>query len=168
MNEPDTIKVRFAGTDDIDAMAAIYAESFEDFQPKLAVEQYLRPRGSWALLAFSTLEDQAKPAGFIITRCAADEAEVFSIGVARKFRRHGIGLVLLDAMNGVAAIQGAREVFLEVGIDNQAARALYSKAGYEIVGQRPDYYRNPGGGRVTALILRRQLENIQNLNTQHM
>jgi ribosomal-protein-alanine N-acetyltransferase len=162
MSEADAITIRFANCSDIDAMAVVYAESFDDLQPKLSVEQYLRPQGAWALLATKRTENGEMPAGYVVTRCAADEAEIFSIGVARAFRRHGVGLALLEAMNGVAAIRGARSVYLEVGIDNHAARALYGKAGYEVVGQRPDYYRNPGGSRVTALVLRRCLENVEN------
>ncbi len=165
MSDAGGVTFRFASNDDIDAMAAIYAESFDDLQPRLSIEQYLRPKRTWALLAFVNAGTQAVPAGYIITRCVADEAEIFSIGVAREFRRRGVGLALLNAMNGMAATQGAHTVFLEVGIDNRAARALYSKAGYEIIGQRPDYYRNPGGTRVTALVLRRHLENVQNLDS---
>lgn len=156
------ITVRFAEPGDLDEMAIIYAESFDELQPRLAVEQYLRPRGTWALVALITTEHGKAFAGYILMRNAADEAEVFSIGVALRFRQRGVGLALLQAMDGVAHIRGARTAYLEVGIDNKAARALYSKAGYEIIGQRPDYYRNPGGDRVTALVLRRALENIEN------
>lgn len=156
------ITVRFAEPGDLDEMAAIYAESFDELQPRLAVEQYLRPKGTWALVALMTTEQGETFAGYILMRNAADEAEVFSIGVAPRFRQCGVGLALLQAMDGVARIRGARTAYLEVGIDNKAARALYSKAGYEIIGQRPDYYRNPGGDRVTALVLRRTLENIEN------
>lgn len=156
------ITVRFAEPSDLDEMATIYAESFDALQPRLAVEQYLRPKGTWALVALMTTEQGEAFAGYILMRNAADEAEVFSIGVAARFRQCGVGLALLHAMHGVAHIRGARIAYLEVGIDNKAARTLYSKAGYEIIGQRPDYYRNPGGDRVMALVLRRALENIEN------
>jgi len=162
MNEAGDITVRFAADGDMDAIAAIYAASFDDFQPRLSVEQYLRPHGTWALIALRCVRDAEMPAGYIVVRTVADEAEVFSIGVASSCRRCGVGIALLEAMHGVAHVKGARKVFLEVGVDNIAARALYSKAAYEIVGRRPDYYRNPGGDRVTALILRRQLENVEN------
>lgn len=162
MKKSADIAIRFAEEDDLDSMAVIYAESFDDLQPRLAVQQYLRPHGTWALIALRQTKSETVPAGYILTRTAADEAEIFSIGVAHAHRRCGVGLALLEAMNEVARIKGARSVFLEVGVDNKAARALYSKAGYEVVGQRPDYYRNPGGERVTALILRRQLENLEN------
>lgn len=162
MSNDGEITVRFADDQDLDAMAAIYAESFDDLQPRLSIEQYLRPQGTWALIALVHSSGRERPAGYILTRTAADEAEVFSIGVARSFRQIGVGHALMTAMEGVATIRGASSVFLEVGIDNRPARALYSKAGYEVIGQRPDYYRNPGGNRVTALVLLKRLENIEN------
>lgn len=165
MNDEAEVFVRFAEPADLDAIAGIYAESFDELQPRLSVEQYLRPPGVWALLALVGENTGARPAGYILTRTAADEAEVLSIGVARAQRRRGVGLALLTAMTRVAAVRGARNVYLEVGIDNGPARALYSKAGYVIIGRRPDYYRNSGGKRVTALVLRQSLENIENRNS---
>ena len=135
MTDADAISVRFAGEEDLDAIAAIYAESFDPLQPRLSVEQYLRPPGTWSLIALIRAKNEEFPAGYILTRSAADEAEIFSIGVAHAFRRRGVGLALLTAMNGVAAVHGARSVSLEVGIDNRAARALYRKAGYEVIGK---------------------------------
>jgi len=157
VNAPD-IKVRIATRDDLDTIAEIFAASFDDMQPRLAVEQFLRPRGSWALIAHIDTGLETTPAGFIVARNAADEAEVFSIGVAPQLRRRGVGRALMDAAAGVAALRGARHIYLEVGIDNQGARQLYGKAGYELVGRRPNYYRNQGGERVDALVLRQNLQ----------
>lgn len=161
MNE-DEITIRFATGDDLDAMAGIYAKSFDELQPRLSVEQYLRPPGSWALIALMETADGPVPAGYVLARNAAEEAEIFSIGVAPAFRRRGVGAALLTATGGVARVRGAKYLYLEVALDNRAGRALYNKAGYEVVGRRPDYYRNAGGSRVTALVLRQCLENVEN------
>lgn len=156
------ITVRFATGDDLDAMAEIYAESFDPLQPRLSVEQYLRPPGSWALIASIDSGNGAVPAGYVLARNAADEAEIFSVGVAGAFRRRGVGTALLTATGGVARTRGAKYLYLEVALDNRAGRALYNKSGYEVVGHRPDYYRNAGGGRVSALVLRQSLEIVEN------
>jgi ribosomal-protein-alanine N-acetyltransferase len=158
VSAPD-ITVRMATGDDLDAIAEIYAVSFDDMQPRLAVEQFLRPPGSWALIALIDTGRESIPAGFIVARNVVDEAEVFSIGVAPPQRRRGVGRALMDAVAGVAGVRGARHIYLEVGVDNPGARALYGKVGYELVGRRPDYYRNQGGERVDALVLRQNLEN---------
>jgi [ribosomal protein S18]-alanine N-acetyltransferase len=49
--------------------------------------------------------------------------------------------------------QGVRVLFLEVGVDNPAARALYAQAGFEEVGRRLGYYTRPNG-LADALVLR--------------
>ena len=64
-------------------------------------------------------------------------------------------------MEETARVRGACSVFLEVRIDNYAGRALYRKSGYKVIGQRPEYYRNAVGDRLTALVLRKRLENME-------
>ncbi len=46
---------------------------------------------------------------------------------------------------------------LEVAEDNHAAQALYAATGFDRVGRRPGYDRQPGGAAVAALVLRRDL-----------
>jgi len=151
--KPD-IAVRIATQGDLDAIAAIYAQTFDDMQPRLAVEQYLRPDGAWALIATVDRDGAAVPAGFVLARTVLDETEIFSIGVAPAERRRGVGESLMASARRIVESSGAGAIYLEVGIDNPGARALYGKCGFELVGRRPDYYRKKGGERVAALILR--------------
>jgi len=148
------VAVRIAVPGDLNAIAAIYAETFDAMQPRLAVEQFLRPDGTWALIATRHVAGTEVPAGFVLARSVLDEAELLAIGVALAHRRRGVGTVLMAALAGAAAARGARTIYLEVAVDNAGARALYGKIGYEIVGRRPDYYRDAGGKRVAALVLR--------------
>lgn len=162
MSEESNIWVRVTDPDDLDAMAEIYAQSFDDLEPRLSIEQYLRPPGTWAIIAFVRSKAANFPAGFTLTRNSADEAEVFSIGVSPTFRNQGVGSALLAFMHKLARVRGAHSVFLEVEINNHAALALYNKAGYEVIGKRPDYYRNADGQRVNALVMHKRLENTDN------
>ena len=92
--------------------------------------------------------------GWTCLLLAADEAELLKIAVAPARRRQGIGRALLaDAVAG-AIRSGARRLFLEVRERNQAARALYSDAGFTEVGRRKGYYRHPSDD---ALILEKNL-----------
>ncbi|MFA4893699.1 GNAT family N-acetyltransferase, partial [Brevundimonas sp.] len=52
-----------------------------------------------------------------------------------------------------AAARGARRLFLEVAEDNEAARALYGRAGFSEAGRRPRYYARADGSRRDALLL---------------
>ncbi len=48
-------------------------------------------------------------------------------------------------------------MILEVAEDNDAAHALYGATGFDRVGRRPRYDRQPGGAAVVALVPRRDL-----------
>lgn len=148
------ISVRIAVHHDLDAIAAIYAQTFDPMQSRLAVEQYLRPEGTWALIATRDGDGGPRPAGFVLARTVLAETEIFSIGVAPADQRCGVGEALIAAVQQIARRGGAAAIFLEVGVDNPGARALYGKCGFEIVGRRADYYRKKGGERVAALVLR--------------
>jgi ribosomal-protein-alanine N-acetyltransferase len=81
-------------------------------------------------------------------------AEILTVGVVPPARRSGIAVRLVAALIDEARARGADEVFLEVRIDNDAARALYLREGFVEVGRRPGYY---DAGRVDAVVMRREL-----------
>lgn len=95
--------------------------------------------------------------GFVLSRKAADEAEILTIAVATGARRSGLGVAVLLAHLSQLAGRGVRRLFLEVDEANAAARALYHSLDFAEVGRRDAYYRRPDGSRATALVLRRDL-----------
>ncbi|RYE31776.1 MAG: GNAT family N-acetyltransferase [Hyphomicrobiales bacterium] len=97
------------------------------------------------------------PDGFVISRKAADEAEILSIVVASARRRDGFGRALLAAHLARLAEQGANRVFLEVEEGNVAAERLYRHFGFREVGRRKGYYPKPDGTRATAIAMRLDL-----------
>lgn len=95
-------------------------------------------------------------AGFSLSRVAADEAELLTIAVARRWRGKGGSRELLARHMARVAAAGAKRIFLEVDEDNVAARALYARFGFHEVGRRAAYYTRADGGRGNALILARE------------
>ena len=95
--------------------------------------------------------------GFIISRLAADEAEILSVAVASARRGRGLARGLLNLHMRRLAGLGARAVFLEVDEDNEPARRLYARAGFREVGRRPGYYQHGPDRPANALVLRRDL-----------
>ena len=81
-------------------------------------------------------------------------AEILTIGVVPHARRQGLATDLLHALLEVARQRGARECFLEVREDNDAARAFYSREGFERLRVRRGYYAN---GRVHGIEMRLDL-----------
>jgi ribosomal-protein-alanine N-acetyltransferase len=93
--------------------------------------------------------------GFILSRLAADEAEILSVAVTQPRRSRGLATALLKLHLARLAGLGARAVFLEVDEDNEPALRLYRRAGFREVGRRPGYYQQGNGN--AALLLRRDL-----------
>jgi ribosomal-protein-alanine N-acetyltransferase len=81
--------------------------------------------------------------GFVIARCADDEWEIENVVVASSGRRRGLGSALVRSLLHQARRSGATSVLLEVRESNAAARGLYEKIGFNQVGKRPSYYREP-------------------------
>ena len=109
------------------------------------------------LLAAPHVFAVTEPAGFLIGRAVAGEAELLTVAVDPAARRQGTGARLMAAFLAEARVRNAESVFLEVAADNAAARALYSAAGFQPAGVRRGYYRTPQGQPVDALVLRRGL-----------
>jgi ribosomal-protein-alanine N-acetyltransferase len=96
--------------------------------------------------------------GFVLSRMAADEAEILTIAIDPVKRGRGHGRKLLSNHLARLAARGMKALYLEVEEDNASARALYDKAGFFEVGRRPAYYVKADGTRREALVLRRDLD----------
>ena len=93
---------------------------------------------------------------FVIISIAADQSEILTIAVSPEHRKKGLAKALLGAAHNILAEKGVNIIFLEVAIDNIAAKALYRYLGYEPFGTRPAYYKRPKG-RVAAALFRKKL-----------
>ncbi len=145
-----TTAIAPAGQDAAALLAALHEAAFPaDPWADRAMARLLAMPGAFALIA--TLDDE--PAGFVLARVAADEAEIVTLGVAPARRRQGIGRHLLAAAVAEAGRRGAIRLFLEVAETNRAAYHLYAANGFQEVGRRPHYY--PDGA--DAVVLTRPL-----------
>ncbi|WP_420395843.1 ribosomal protein S18-alanine N-acetyltransferase [Nioella sp.] len=127
-------------------LARIHAASFTTPRPWSAVELK-------AFLSDPLCDLIEGDGGFALIRTIAGEAELLTIAVTPDRRGHGIGkAILLQALDR-ARTRGAKQIFLEVAADNQAAIRLYETAGFVQTGQRPQYYRKPDGTRVDAVLM---------------
>jgi len=81
------------------------------------------------------------------------QADVQTLAVDRAAQGHGLGRRLLDALVAEARRRDIGDVLLEVRAENEAAQALYARAGFERISIRRGYYR-PGGTDAHVLRLR--------------
>ena len=142
-----------AAARDVAAIAQIHAASFRHGWSDGEIEGMLLDRSVVAHRA--TIGRHV--AGFVISRIAADEAEILSVAVAQSYRGRAVARALLRHHLGRLAALGAHKVFLEVEEGNASALRLYRRAGFTEVGRRKGYYANPTGEPATALVLRRNL-----------
>ncbi|WP_329518513.1 ribosomal protein S18-alanine N-acetyltransferase [Spirillospora sp. NBC_01491] len=95
--------------------------------------------------------------GYAGLSAAGGQADVQTIGVRADRRGAGIGAALLTELLGEAARRGTEAVFLEVRADNDGARLMYERFGFERVGLRKRYYQPSGvDAIVMCLTLRRR------------
>ena len=92
--------------------------------------------------------------GYIGSQTVMDETDMMNVAVHPEFRRRGIAEALVNALCAALKEQGSVSLTLEVRASNEPAKALYEKLGFEQVGKRPNYYRNP---KEDAYILRKML-----------
>ena len=142
-----------ASTRDAAAIARLHAASFQRGWSDVEIERMLLDRS--VLTHRATIARNV--AGFIMSRLAADEAEILSIAVAAPMRGRNIARALLRLHLGRLAALGAKAVFLEVDEGNVSALRLYNRAGFIEVGRREGYYPHAAGKTATALVLRRDL-----------
>ena len=72
-----------------------------------------------------------------------DAVFVDRVAISTACRRRGIGFALLAVGEEWAKDLGAEAYMLEVRSLNAGAIALYEKYGFELIGKRAHYYKNP-------------------------
>jgi len=94
--------------------------------------------------------------GYLAARHAANMGEILNVAVHLDHRRQGIGWALVEDALWRFAGDGVGLVFLEVRESNAAAQKLYEKMGFEAVGRRSGYYREPKEDAVVMRITNAQ------------
>jgi ribosomal-protein-alanine N-acetyltransferase len=119
---------------------------------------------AWSAAEFASLLAQkgtlvcGTQQSFALIRVVVDEAEVLTLATDPAARRQGLAKAALGEAENAAQGMGALAMFLEVGEDNTAAKALYAACGYTQVGRRPGYYLPKDAAPVAALVMRKELK----------
>jgi [ribosomal protein S18]-alanine N-acetyltransferase len=127
----------------------------QSFRGGWSAEEFERLLADRSVMAHRAMAGR-RLVGFILSRGAADEAEILSVAVAASARRRGTARRLLNMHMGRLTANGVRRLLLEVDEGNAAARQLYARAGFYEVGRRQGYYSGGSGG-AAALVLCRDL-----------
>lgn len=87
---------------------------------------------------------EGKPVGYLCWWRVVEEAQLLNIAVHPQHRRCGFGEILMGKLESLCGEEAIRRVILEVARQNAAARALYRKCGYQVIGFRRRYYHETG------------------------
>jgi len=113
------------------------------------LRNYLRFPGADCVVAEARVKSGAKGkvrsaiAGFCITAHEDDWGYIITIDVLEKFRRNGVGTLLLGEAERRLGASGTREIGLDTAVNNVAGIGFWQRHGYRIRGTRKGYY--PGG-----------------------
>ena len=97
--------------------------------------------------------DGDRVAGYVGSQTVCDETDMMNVAVTADYRRQGLGEKLVLALEEELKAIGSQCLTLEVRDSNAPARALYEKLGFQQIGLRKNYYRNP---KEDAYILRKE------------
>lgn len=152
--KPKTVALRAARLSDAEALAQIHREGgFAVAWDRSEFEQLLADQAVIADL-IGPSSGGKEVFGFILSRKAADEAEILTIAVKKHYRRAGFGKKLLQHHLSRLTALGIHALFLEVEEGNAPARALYERRGFVEVGRRNAYYKKADGSAATAIVMR--------------
>ena len=98
-------------------------------------------------------EEDGQPRGFAVLQVVVDEAYILNFMVEARFRRKGVGSMMLQKVMIVARDVGARHLTLDVDAGNRPAISMYLKAGFATVQRRRKAY--PRGE--DALVMKKEL-----------
>lgn len=143
--------------EDLDFAAELHSEAFARPWSGDEFASLLSQPGSFGYVVRRVGGRHTAPAGFVLARLAAGEAEILTIAVSRKMRRQGVGRLLMDMVLQRLHAERAHSLFLEVDEENHGALALYKRLRFEEVGRRPAYYSDADGRKTSALVLKRRL-----------
>lgn len=135
--------------DHVSQIAEIEKICFNDPWSENSISSELNNRLAYWLVALE--EDMV--AGYVGSQTVLGETDMMNIAVHPNYRKRGIATDLIQALIAALSEQGSHSLMLEVRSSNEPAKNLYGKLGFEAVGIRRNYYRNP---KEDALILRKE------------
>lgn len=135
------LKIEQAKLNDLDALYRIEKQCFtSEAFTKEHIAYLLESPNAVSLVAKTNHEIVGFIVGMIENYGRVTVGHVYTIDVALKHRRAGVGLRLLDKLEHIFLERDIKTSYLEVRIDNKAARELYRKKGYAELEPLENFY----------------------------
>jgi [ribosomal protein S18]-alanine N-acetyltransferase len=105
------------------------------------LKHYMEAPGTFTIVAEANTTKPAAVAGFLVgQRHKRGLGHVVTIDVNPRFRREGVGTLLMKAAEERLQAEGCHSIFLETAVDNTSAISFYKRLGYSILRTLPRYY----------------------------
>ncbi len=135
------LRIRQATLDDLPEIMRLEVLCFPSPWPQELFERDLRPGPDRLYLA---AEVDGELVGYTGMWFYGGEAHIGTLAVASRWRRKGIGEMLILTLLGEARKRGGRYAMLEYRVGNEAAARLYHKLCFSLVRIRKSYYTDTG------------------------
>ena len=96
-----------------------------------------------ALSLWMVAMEEDMVAGYVGSQTVMDETDMMNVAVHPDHRRKGIAEALVLSLAEALKEKGSHCLTLEVRASNAPAIGLYEKLGFQQIGLRKNYYRNP-------------------------
>lgn len=156
--KPSLINFRPLRTDDLGAVAAIEAASYEfPWTPGIFRDCLHAGYECWVATDESRGRARTAPViGYGIVTVAVGEAHILNVCIDKAARGLGHGARFVRYLIDVARSHRAERVYLEVRPSNRRAIELYETLGFNEIGKRPNYYPS-SRGREDAIVMAMEL-----------
>lgn len=141
-----SVEITDASSGDIDELYSIELTCF-------GTEAFTKQQLAYLLADYDSMglaaKIDGKIVGFIVgsfyTERNSLAGHILTIDVIPRYRRKGVGSVLMKAIEDIFRQKNVRTNHLEVREDNSAALKLYEKLGYKRIGKLKNYYGDANG-----------------------
>lgn len=141
MTRSAEISARKAARADLDALVALECATFET--DRISRAQWRRHIASdSACVLVAGVRGGVDGAAVVFHRRNSRRARLYSLAVAASARGNGLAKALLAAAEAEAVRRGCEALYLEVGVGNRGAIALYESRGYRRAVRLQGFYED--------------------------
>lgn len=133
------VSIREMSLKDIEQVSCIEESIFSIPWSKTSFEDSMNSKNTLFLIA----EKENEIAGYLGMYLFGEEADISNVAVSKTHRRQRIARMLLEKGLIQMKERGVKNVTLEVRETNIPAIRLYESMGFQEVGIRKDYYKEP-------------------------
>lgn len=128
--------IRFAGEQDLESIYDIDQNyDYEKYSKDMILASLKNERHCNMILRIGEID-----VGYLSAMLLLDECELLKIVVKKEYRAKGYGKELLNNLKEYCLHNNIDKIFLEVRSDNEVAKSLYIKNGFDFNGVRKGYY----------------------------